>query len=417
MPPSHQLSIPPGFTSATVAGRRLRHLVPPAGRYGVCGAPIASDTLVPALDAVHRVCPHCVDRVEGRKSPVPQRPARAAPPAPAPAVAKPRVTVELSAAAAELLDGTLDAVSRRGDGRGRLVTFVVPLDGSVLSRQAIPYARAIAEPVAARLVFVRGEPSVSWSYEAGGANRAELEKMREALAHLAHQAREQGALVEWEVVDDEATSAILGAVERHHADIIVMSTHGRTGVGRFLFGSVADRVLRRTSVPVLLIPSSASPGFDHVGGAPFHLLVPLDGSPLAEAALAPAAELASTLHAHVTLLRSVDPASAVLLGAMEASKHYDPIAELASARKYLEGCMVRFPGGTTVATYVAEGPPAEVILAAARTSQAHAVVMATHGRGPLSRAVLGSVAEAVVHGSRLPTLLVRPDREAASTEA
>jgi nucleotide-binding universal stress UspA family protein len=234
-----------------------------------------------------------------------------------------------------------------------------------------------------------------------------LQEARDELQQLATLVREgQHLAAEVEVVQDDPSWAIIDAVDRHQADLIVMSTHGRTGLGRWLCGSVAERVLRSAPVPVMLVPSHVE--VDWSAAEMLRVLVPLDGSALAEAILRPLAEVTSVLPASVTLVRSVDPGSAIRLGAPEAVWHYDPVSELQTARQYLDACADRLPDAVQVTTRVAEGPTGAVILGCARDLPADLIAMATHGRNGLARAVLGSVAQEVLHDTGLPLLLVRP---------
>jgi nucleotide-binding universal stress UspA family protein len=288
-----------------------------------------------------------------------------------------------------------------------LQAIVIPVDGSALSERAVPYARALARPKGTRLVLVRSVSPASWNPSSRPRHRAELQEARNELTQLAASIREDQHLpIEEEIAQDDPSWAIIDAVERHHADLIVMSTHGRTGLGRWLCGSVAERVLRSAPVPVMLVPSHVE--VDWSAAEMLRVLVPLDGSVLAEAILRPLAELTSVIPATVTLVRSVDPGSAIRLGAPEALWHYDPVSELQTARQYLEGCADRLPDAVQVTTRVAEGPTGAVILGCARDLPAHLIAMATHGRTGLARAVLGSVAQEVLHDTRLPLLLVRP---------
>ena len=106
---------------------------------------------------------------------------------------------------------------------------------------------------------------------------------------------------ETHVYYDNPVHAILDAAERQHVDLIVMSTHGRGGLSRMLYGSVADQILRRASVPVLLVPSIVEHAWPTLG--PRRILVPLDGSEFAAEALQAAELLTETLGADLTLLR------------------------------------------------------------------------------------------------------------------
>jgi hypothetical protein len=135
--PSRRL--PPGFRVGTVAARSLRHLVPPDGRFGTCGAPVAEETLATEVHDEDRVCGRCVERLTGGKPFVPQPPARKpkppapslpdAPPTPDPTPEPPprKVAFELPRRIAKLLDGVLDPVGSRPTSRGAAVRYELPI--------------------------------------------------------------------------------------------------------------------------------------------------------------------------------------------------------------------------------------------------------------------------------------------------
>ena len=176
--------------------------------------------------------------------------------------------------------------------------------------------------------------------------------------------------------------------------LIAMTTHGYGGALRWAFGSVAAKVLHATPMPLLIVRSN---GGEHpsVTEVPYRTIcVPLDGSPLAEQALATAQPIAARIGATLLLV-------CVVTG--------DDIAE---ARKYLEGVAQRLRADRfDVQTRVVEGIPADQIIYVAQTEHADLIVMATHGRTGLRQIWLGSVATKVVHSAELPVLLVRAYQE------
>jgi nucleotide-binding universal stress UspA family protein len=173
-----------------------------------------------------------------------------------------------------------------------------------------------------------------------------------------------------------------------------MTTHGYGGALRWAFGSVAAKVLHATPTPLLIVRSN---GGEHpsVTEVTYRTIcVPLDGSPLAEQALATAQPIAARIGATLLLV-------CVVTG--------DDIAE---ARKYLEGVAQRLRADRfNVQTHVVEGIPADQIIYVAQTEHADLIVMATHGRTGLRHLWLGSVATRVVHSAELPVLLVRVHQE------
>jgi nucleotide-binding universal stress UspA family protein len=295
-----------------------------------------------------------------------------------------------------------------------LKTILVPLDGSRLAEQAIPYASRLARSTGARLVLAQAtltEPlpgQAELVARAAATRRAEIE-----LDVLVNRLRQEGLAVEARVYCEDAATAILDAATQEAADLIVMSTHGRSGLGRWIYGSVADRVLRTALIPVLLVPAACSG--EWTTARPLRILVPLDQSPLAEEALGPASELAQALGAELLLLQVLEyPLPAVADGATYLPP-LDQDADLAAARQYLEDLAVALRAdGQTVTTLAVAAAPSPVgqavatIAAVAHDERVDAVVMATHGRGGLARLVMGSVATGVLQHATVPVLVVRP---------
>jgi nucleotide-binding universal stress UspA family protein len=291
----------------------------------------------------------------------------------------------------------------------KLATILVPLDGSPLAAFALPYATRLAQAAEGRLVLVRATP------DAPARQRAEAE-----VAAVAERLFAAGVLVETHVRRGAAGDVILEGVRAWEAGLIVMATHGRSGSGRWLYGSVADHVLRHAEVPVLLVsglcerrwPAPASPAAGVEGprpDGPGRVLVPLDGSAASEAALGPAGDLADALGAGL-LLAQVVPLPPYVYGAtLEFTPSaYELDAELGAAEGYLEEIAARLRAeGRDVATATEAGLVAPAIARIARERDAAAIAMATHGRGGVARAVLGSVATGVLQLAGAPLLLVR----------
>jgi nucleotide-binding universal stress UspA family protein len=310
-------------------------------------------------------------------------------------------------------------------------TILVPLDGSTLAERALPYATALAQAAGARLLLVRAAEAravpeeATWVGEtpAGGARGQRAPADREP----APTRRTEGVGPDPVRYLDEIAGGLVGqAVEpslvlgppgevivrearERGADLIVMATHGRSGLGRSLYGSVADHVLRHAPAPVLLVSAVCEPAWPADG--PGRILVPLDGSVLAEAALAPAAALAGIHRARLLLLRVVEPptTAGAAYAAGYVSSDDDAAAALGEAEGYLEevACGLR-EGGCPADVAAAAGPAAAAIARVARERGAGLIAMATHGRSGLGRLVLGSVATSTLHQATAPLLLVRP---------
>lgn len=297
-----------------------------------------------------------------------------------------------------------------------LTKILVPLDGSELASRALPRAVQLAHAADAQVVLVRAafaHPLVGVDEVA--AQSAVVDEAETALGEVAARLRQDGLTVETSVYYEEAAAAILDATKRRHADLIVMTTHGRSGLGRWIYGSVADRVLQRSEVPVLLVPPAAEQPWPT--DRALRILVPLDGSALAEEALeasltvdaAPAAEL---------ILARVVPSAVPVLADPAYLGAYDTDAEEAEARGYLEALAATARArGRAVQVLATTGVPATALVAIAQETGADLIAMATHGRGGLARLVLGSVATGVLQRTHVPLLVVRPTHVRASAAA
>ncbi|MCS7051450.1 MAG: universal stress protein, partial [Thermomicrobium sp.] len=168
-------------------------------------------------------------------------------------------------------------------------TVVVPLDGSELAAAALPYGKALADRFGATLYLVRVVDI-----------DAPAEVAVDAREYLARVTSELGKAAEIVVRYGDPAAEIVDLVLELPDPVIAMTTHGRSGIGRWLFGSVADRVLRNAGVPVFLIRSSMP---QRQPGVVQSLLLPVDGSSLAEAAIPYATELARRFDATIHLVR------------------------------------------------------------------------------------------------------------------
>jgi nucleotide-binding universal stress UspA family protein len=289
-----------------------------------------------------------------------------------------------------------------------LKTILLPLDGSSLAERALTYATVLARRSEANIVLVEAVRAHTLpGVDSGDAQFELTHRAEEYLKSKADRLVADGIRAEAHVCYDDPVRAILGAAERQQADLIVMSTHGRGGLSRMLYGSVADQILRRAKIPVLLVPSIVEHAWPPDG--PLSLLVPLDGSELAADALKPAGLLTQLFVARLTLLRAIQPIPYPLYGDGYAYVPFDEDAEVSEARRYLDDQAARLAeDGVRANTDVVIGDPARLIGEIARKKDVDVVVMATHGYGGLSRLILGSVATATLRHTTAPLLLVRP---------
>ncbi len=190
--------------------------------------------------------------------------------------------------------------------------------------------------------------------------------------------------------------------------VVVMSSHARRGLERAVVGSVAFKVVSEATYPVVIVPVTTSETAPETSADLNRLLVPLDGSLLAEYALEAGLTLTGSEPQEVHLVQVVE--SLTVGSGMVTDDYY--VAEREEARQYLTGVAERLrAAGLTVEWSVRLGMPAQEIAAAAAETDVGLIVMATHGRSGFKRAVLGSVAERVLNSAQRPLMLLRPTEE------
>jgi nucleotide-binding universal stress UspA family protein len=293
-------------------------------------------------------------------------------------------------------------------------TILVPLDGSATAEQAIPYAQRLAGALRGHVLLVQvAEPVVFTGTEISAQHPNAVAEARDYLDGLAQLMSSWSQRVETCVTTGgDVAGAILDQAGTTDSHLIVMSTHGRSGFGRGLFGSVADDVLRRASVPVMLVPPNCAPSWPESGAS--RILVPLDGSPFAEQALEPATALAVLLNANIVLLRVVPwPPAVAAASGVDTALPRQREQQIAEAQAYLVDVARPVEKSIPVVRIrAAAGAPALVIADAAQEERADFIAMATHGRTGLARVVMGSVATSTLRHARVPVLFVRPHTHA-----
>ncbi len=286
-------------------------------------------------------------------------------------------------------------------------TILVPLDGSSLAEEALPLATEIARHAGAAVTLVRvhtlyalTELACSWlpfdKEEDERFRQAEQEYL-DAVAGCLRGA--VGGSVTAVVVKGMVVDGILGLARNRGADLIVMTTHGSGPISRSFLGSVADELVRRVTVPVLLTrPRETATGA--TVAAIRSILIPLDGSPASEQVLGPALGLARLTGAACTLLHVIEP-SAIGRDSRRMER------ETEQARRYLEAVAARSRGeAADVTTRLVVGRRA--VAGILEEERGHDLIaLATRGRGGVKRLLLGSVADKVLRGADAPVLLYR----------
>ncbi len=299
------------------------------------------------------------------------------------------------------------------------LTALVPLDGTELSESAFALLPALknlnVERI--RLLSVWEE---EWSEGANVPGRPEGE-----LGEVAQQGRSyldtylgtqserveaMGFKVETDVRIGKAAENVLEAAS-DDVDLIVIATHGRSGIARWRLGSVADKVIRNAPCPALVIGPNVE-----VELAPYALariLVPVDGSEMAEGALSLATWIGDSAKAEIDLVRVVSLTPV----AMDQSMGVYPV-DLVTAmedagRSYLDRVAKEIGENRNVNTTLLIGTAGEQLLEYMNEKPASLVILASHGRTGVVRAALGSVADRLLHGPA-PVLVFRPDEEEES---
>jgi nucleotide-binding universal stress UspA family protein len=304
-----------------------------------------------------------------------------------------------------------------------LERFLVPLDTSDVAEQVLPYvvllARRLGQPVVLLAVVPDGQEwnPLTSSYDATMASLREQrrEYAEGYLARIVTRLQDQGVWATVDVGAGQVATAILASAESHRAGLIMMATHGRVGPERWFLGSVADRVVRSATVPIFLLrprgeAAKEAPSIDRI-------LLPLDGSSSAEAAIPYASLFAREFKVPVTVVQTVDLTA--LTGPETgriAQNTLDSLEE--GVRQYLQRVAADFrEAGITSDIQFSFRPPAGEITDLAQEGSA-LIVMTTHGRSGLARTLLGSVTDKVVRSSVAPVLVVPPliskEQEASS---
>lgn len=335
--------------------------------------------------------------------------------------------------------------------------ILVPLDGSTRAEAALPIAARVARATGGSVVLLQvislpmsdgmiygygsglnmgygygGGPDMSYGYGSGQSAIATIsEQVGETeetdaaayLTRMAHSDLFAGITTTTEVDVGFPAPQILALAEQRSVNLIILCSHGRTGLTRWVLGSVAQRVIHHSHVPVLVLREEGSALT--ATGRPLSAVVALDGSPLAETALLPTAHLVAALAQHTRgvlhLLHVVRPY--VSLSDEDAISHHDR-EEVEQAQVYLQRVRERLLEQTsdlnlqiTWAAPLAQDAAETIVTTAEKGTErtgeigCDVLAMATHGHGGIERWVMGSVTERVLEATTLPMLVVRPLKE------
>lgn len=290
--------------------------------------------------------------------------------------------------------------------------ILVPLDGSSLAERALETACTLAElaPTTSTITLLRvgtypvitmGAESLSPMTASVQIMESEIEEATAYLQVVSQQPRLRSLQVNTRVERGDSAKMICAVAHELTADLVILSTHGRTGLSHLILGSVAESVARDAHLPVLLVHATGEALSTPDGSTPLNIVVPLDGSSLSEYVLGTAIQLARTLHGTITVLRVLPETSSAHGVTKEEALSY-----LSTWKEQLNAL------GIVVNTNLAVGDPAQQILATAQR-QRGLVALATHGRSGLARWVEGSIAVTLLQRMTLPILIVHPSPETA----
>ena len=276
--------------------------------------------------------------------------------------------------------------------------IIVPLDGSPFAEQPLSFAQAFGRNYDARVTFVsvvsESERRVSAAAGVGNAAGGERQVQEAYLSNIVQDFEYANVEAGFTVRKGSVASQVTAYAEESLADLIVMSTHGRSGVERWLIGSVANKLIQRISIPMLLIRPT---GEWRSRWSQFNrLLVTLDGSHNAERILPYALSIAKTFDSEI-----------VLLSVPEGQEDSGASTYAASMESYLTQVMGRIRSeGVKVQAIVTGSDAASTIIDVSQEEEVDLIMMTTHGLGGLDRFMLGSVADRVVRHTVPPVFLV-----------
>ena len=272
--------------------------------------------------------------------------------------------------------------------------ILVPMDGSQLAETALPYAEELAGRLGSEitLLCVAGsEQAQDYHRHQVYADKSIDQTKYEAEKYL-EQAIHRAVNVKSAIVVGQPAEEIVQYADDEDIDLIVMATHGRSGITRWALGSVADKVARAAKQPVALIRAKGAYVEVKQKGILSRILVPLDGSIESETVLPSILEFASKLETEITLFQVVPEA-------------YHAVADAEGYLKTMLDSLHKKDVETKAE--VRTGDAAEEIIKFAEESETDLVAMATHGRSGITRWTLGSIADKVLHAGTTPLLLTR----------
>ncbi|MBI4289466.1 MAG: universal stress protein [Chloroflexi bacterium] len=278
--------------------------------------------------------------------------------------------------------------------------ILLSLDGSELAESAVPYARELAECLGSE-VHMLGVCDLP---------RLPERLLKAYIDTIATKFKRAGLRAQPMVLCGVAADVILDYAEKSGIGLVVMASHGRSGVTRWVLGSVADKVLHSVTIPLFLVNTKLAAAGVIERKTFRRLLLPLDGSDTGEAAVPYAEELARKTNARILLLNVALPAYRIAATQDYPGIDLEPIikAQREASENYLQGVEAKLKQkGLAVSSETLVGSPAESILDYAKQKQADVIAMSTHGRSGFGRWILGSVTDKVTRAAQMPVMVIR----------
>jgi nucleotide-binding universal stress UspA family protein len=290
--------------------------------------------------------------------------------------------------------------------------IMVPLDGSNAAEMVLPYAEEIVTKFNSEIALVSvAEPTPA---EHDHLFRAYLKTIQEKVrTELGNWGAKPGTPVTIEVLAGKPAQEILNYAADKNVSLVVMASRGTSGEGPWLLGNIAAKVLRATTKPLLLVRKEAAAEGLQRKGLIKRILVPLDGSKVAEQIVPHAEDLARSMGAELILFQTYESFLGVISGEAMVTMSAEEIKEANRHREEDAKAYLRTIAGTlremglTVSEVVVPGDPADVILSYAESNVVDMICMSTHGHSGLKRWVFGSVTDKVLHAGDMPILVVR----------
>jgi nucleotide-binding universal stress UspA family protein len=309
-------------------------------------------------------------------------------------------------------------------------TVLVPLDGSETGERALPWAKAVAGADAdADIVLMEVTPVASTIRSFNGQVIGTAETIQEGYRQMAETQLNdaiakwfgEGARVSTVIASGDPSEQILAVAAEKKADLIVMSSHGRGAIGRFVSGSVADRVVRHAPVPVMIVGPEGAIATD---AKVARIVAPVEDSELSRAALPIAAALSKSTNAPVTVINVVVPSNDVsaiypgMIGTVPPSAYENAQERMtADAKAVVDQAVAALKGnGVDARGEIYQGGAANSIISALQPGDV--IVLSSHARSGLARWVIGSTSMKLIRNGQAPVVIVtRESIEAAGSRS